>query len=193
MNLWKLSQLAEDNEYKLFRKADKDKLDLLGTPFSGNYNDLTNKPTLFSGDYNDLINKPNVTTIGYTIEFNCINQATTTDSQTVYWGSKNLAQQTTADIHRIYIPKSGTIKACMIHLHSATAGTAENWSMYIRLNNTTDTLVGTLALNTAHRLWSKTDLNISVTAGNYIEIKEIQPAWVTNPANVRRSGIIYIE
>ena len=26
--------------------------------FSGNYNDLTNKPTLFSGDYNDLSNKP---------------------------------------------------------------------------------------------------------------------------------------
>ena len=28
--------------------------------FSGNYNDLTNKPTLFSGDYNDLINKPTI-------------------------------------------------------------------------------------------------------------------------------------
>lgn len=26
--------------------------------FSGDYNDLTNKPTLFSGDYNDLTNKP---------------------------------------------------------------------------------------------------------------------------------------
>lgn len=28
--------------------------------FSGNYNDLTNKPTLFSGDYNDLTNKPTI-------------------------------------------------------------------------------------------------------------------------------------
>jgi len=28
------------------------------TPFSGDYLDLTNLPTLFSGDYNDLINKP---------------------------------------------------------------------------------------------------------------------------------------
>lgn len=28
--------------------------------FSGNYNDLTNKPTLFSGDYNDLENKPTI-------------------------------------------------------------------------------------------------------------------------------------
>lgn len=28
--------------------------------FSGNYNDLTNKPTLFSGNYNDLTNKPTI-------------------------------------------------------------------------------------------------------------------------------------
>lgn len=30
--------------------------------FSGNYNDLTNKPTLFSGNYNDLSNKPTIPT-----------------------------------------------------------------------------------------------------------------------------------
>ena len=30
----------------------------IGSAFSGNYNDLTNKPTLFSGNYNDLTNKP---------------------------------------------------------------------------------------------------------------------------------------
>ena len=29
-----------------------------GNHFSGNYNDLTNNPTLFSGDYNDLANIP---------------------------------------------------------------------------------------------------------------------------------------
>ena len=28
--------------------------------FSGDYNDLINKPSLFSGDYNDLTNKPNI-------------------------------------------------------------------------------------------------------------------------------------
>ena len=30
------------------------------TAFSGDYNDLTNKPSLFSGDYDDLINKPTI-------------------------------------------------------------------------------------------------------------------------------------
>ena len=29
--------------------------------FNGDYNSLTNKPSLFSGDYNDLTNKPNIT------------------------------------------------------------------------------------------------------------------------------------
>ena len=35
-------------------------------PFSGNYNDLTNKPTIptaFSGDYDDLTNRPTIPTI----------------------------------------------------------------------------------------------------------------------------------
>ena len=31
--------------------------------FSGDYNDLTNKPTLFSGNYNDLTNKPTIPTV----------------------------------------------------------------------------------------------------------------------------------
>jgi len=131
--------------------------------------------------------------LGYAIQFECPNQATTTDGQTVYWGSKNLAQSTTADIQRIYIPKAGTIKVCYIHVHAGTAGTAENWSMYIRLNNTTDTLVQTLALSNAQRVWSNASLSIAVAVGNYIEIKEVEPTWSTNPANIRRSGIIYIE
>lgn len=33
-------------------------LGISGSTFSGDYNDLTNKPSLFSGNYNDLTNKP---------------------------------------------------------------------------------------------------------------------------------------
>jgi hypothetical protein len=131
--------------------------------------------------------------LGYALTAECINQATTTDAQTVYWGGKNLAQQTTADIHRIYIPKAGTIKVCYAHYHAATAGTAENWSLYIRKNNTTDTLVQTVGLSNAHRVFSNTGLSIAVVAGDYIELKEVMPTWATNPANVRRSAVIYVE
>jgi hypothetical protein len=131
--------------------------------------------------------------MGYTLEGDCANQATTTDGQTVYWGNKQLAQQTTAAISRVYVPKSGTIKAAYIHVHAGTAGTAESWSMNIRVNNTTDYLVQSVALSNQHRLWSNTALNIVVNQGDYIEIKETQPAWATNPANLRRSFVIYIE
>ncbi|MBR6292589.1 MAG: hypothetical protein IKR33_07295, partial [Bacteroidales bacterium] len=35
----------------------------LPASFSGDYNDLTNRPNLFSGDYNDLTNKPTLPTV----------------------------------------------------------------------------------------------------------------------------------
>ena len=39
--------------------------DLINKPnlFSGNYNDLSNKPNLFTGNYNDLTNKPTIPTV----------------------------------------------------------------------------------------------------------------------------------
>jgi hypothetical protein len=43
--------------------GDYDDLTNKPTLFSGSYNDLTNKPTLFSGDYNDLDNKPTIPTV----------------------------------------------------------------------------------------------------------------------------------
>jgi hypothetical protein len=131
--------------------------------------------------------------LGYAIYLQSPTQATLTDAQTVYWGNSPLAIGTTADITRVYIPKAGTIKACYIYAYAGTAGTAENWSMYIRKNNTTDTLVQTLALSNQKRVWSNTSLSIAVVAGDYIQIKEVEPTWATNPATVTRTGIIYIE
>jgi len=129
----------------------------------------------------------------YALTFGASSQSTTTDAQTMYWGNMLVAPSTTANRWRIYIPKTGTIKACYIYSYAGTAGTSENWSMYIRVNNTTDNLVQTLGAATSDRIWSSTGLSIAVTAGNYIEIKEVQPTWATNPATVTRNGVIYIE
>lgn len=104
-----------------------------------------------------------------------------------------MAPSATANRWRVYIPRAGTIKATYIYSYAGTAGSNENWSMYIRKNNTTDTLVQTLAANTNDRVWSNVSLSISVVAGDYIEIKEVQPTWATNPATVTRTGQIYIE
>lgn len=132
-------------------------------------------------------------TVSYTLQARAASQSTTTDGQTIYWGSMLVAPSTTADRWRIYIPQTGKIVAAYIYSYSGTAGSAENWSMYIRLNNTSDTLIQTLGVNTKDRVWSNTSLNISVSAGNYIEIKEILPTWATNPATVTRTAVIYIK
>ena len=82
----------------------------------------------------------------------------------------------------MYITRAGTIKAASIYSYSTTAGSNNAWPMYIRLNNTTDTLIANLSLGTNERTRTNTSLNISVVAGDYIEIKLINPTWPTNPA-----------
>ena len=111
----------------------------------------------------------------------------------MYWGGMAVAPSPTANRWRVYIPKAGTIKAARIYSYAGTAGSNENWSMYIRKNNTSDTLIQTLAVATADRVWANDALDIAVAAGDYIEIKEVQPTWATNPATVTRTGVIYIE
>lgn len=131
---------------------------------------------------------------GYAVTVSAANAATTTDAQVLYFGGTfAVAPSTTAGNHRLYIPKSGTIKSAYVWAHSATAGTNESWTLAIRLNNTTDTTIQALASNANYRLWSNTGLSIAVAAGDYIEIKSTNPTWATNPANVRFGGAIYIE
>jgi photosystem II stability/assembly factor-like uncharacterized protein len=131
---------------------------------------------------------------GYTIIGSCTNQATTTDSQTLYWGAfHDQAATTSAGVRRMYIPKNGRIKAIWVYMNAGTAGSNENWSLYIVGSGFAAELIQTLASNSANRVWTNIALDIVVYSGDYIEFKEIQPAWGTNPANVRRWGIVYIE
>ena len=115
------------------------------------------------------------------------------DSATVYFGMLPKAPTTTANISKVYIRKAGTIKIAEIYCYSGTAGTGEAWSLYIRKNNSADTLIATLSVATSERVFSNAALNISVAAGDYIEIKGVQPLWATNPATTIYGGYIYIE
>jgi hypothetical protein len=129
---------------------------------------------------------------GYTLNVQALTSAPT-DGQTIYFGALPKAPTTTANISKVYIPRAGVIKRVEIHSYSGTAGTSESWSMYIRLNNTTDTLVKTNSINANERRWENHALNISVVAGDYIEIKLINPTWATNPNTIIFGGHIYIE
>jgi hypothetical protein len=133
--------------------------------------------------------------IGYALTFNAANLAVQTDAQTVYWGAFfDQVPTTTTQVRRMYIPRTGHIKACYIYLYcTGSGGSNQDWSMYIKKNGGSSTLVETVSTAATERLWSNILLDIFVLSGDFIEIEEVQPTWVTNPANVKRWGIVYIE
>lgn len=131
-------------------------------------------------------------TLGYAINVQALTSSPT-DAQTVYFGTMPKAPVTTAATSKVYIPKSGTIKRAEIYCYSGTAGTAESWSLYVRLNNTTDTLIATLATSASERVFSNSAMSVAVSAGDYFEIKGVQPTWATNPLTTIYGGYVYIE
>lgn len=134
------------------------------------------------------------TPIGYTLQASSSNQ-NPGDASNIYFGPNAASAGGTANVNRLYIPKAGTIKAAYIIFHnSSTLATTETSSIYVRLNNTTDTLISSGIDNSgAFQALNNTSLSISVVAGDYIEFKWITPTWVINPLAVRISGTIYIE
>jgi hypothetical protein len=145
-------------------------------------------------DYGDSlgwsVTSPNP--FGYAINVQALTSSPT-DGQTVYFGTLPKAPVTVAATSKIYIRKAGTLKAAEIYCYSGTAGSAENWSLYVRKNNTTDYLISTLGVSASERIFSNTGLSIPLAVGDYIEIKGIQPAWGTNPATTIYGGYLYIE
>ena len=143
--------------------------------------------------YNSLTDKPTIpAAIGYTLAVQALTSSPT-DSQTVYFGQLPKAPTTTANISKVRIPKAGAIKRAYIYCYSGTAGTAEAWSLYIRLNNASDTLIKTLSVSASERIFDNDALNIAVIAGDYFEIRGVQPLWATNPLTTIYGGYIYIE
>lgn len=130
--------------------------------------------------------------IGYTLTVQALTSSPA-DAQTVYFGNLPKAPVTVAATSKVTIPKSGIIKRADIYCYSGTAGTAENWSLYVRVNNATDYLIATVGSATSERIFSNSSLSIPVSAGDYIEIKGVQPTWVTNPATTIYGGNVYVE
>lgn len=115
------------------------------------------------------------------------------DATTIYFGQLPKAPTTTAATSKVYIRRAGTIKMANIYCYSGTAGTNEAWTIYIRKNNTTDTAIATVSAATNERVFANSSLSIAVAAGDYIEIKSINPTWATNPLTCVFGGFLYIE
>lgn len=131
-------------------------------------------------------------TIGYAINVQALTSSPA-DNATVYFGMLPKAPITTANVSKVYIRKAGTIRIAEIYCYSGTAGTNQTWSLYIRKNNTTDYLIATLSVATNERIFSNTNLSIPMIAGDYFEIKGVQPTWSTNPATTIYGGYVYLE
>lgn len=153
--------------------------------WDSSYSSLKNKPTTISG-YGITDAK------GYTINVQALTSSPA-DGQKVYFGMLPKAPTTSANISKVHIRKAGTITSANIYCYSGTAGTNEAWSLYVRINNTTDHLIQTLSVNTSERIFTNSSLNIAVSPGDYIEIKSVNPTWATNPLTTIFGGYIYIE
>lgn len=114
------------------------------------------------------------------------------DATTYYFGMPG--HDSTADRNRVYIPMAGKITKVYIYwVATGTAGSSEKISVYLRKNNTSDTLLGEWENSDAKKVIAKTGLNISVADGDYFEIKVVCPTWETNPTQVKINATIYIE
>ena len=128
---------------------------------------------------------------GYSINVQALTSSPA-DGQTVYFGMLPKAPTTTANISKVYVRQAGTITAAEIYCYSGTAGTNESWSLYIRVNNSTDYLIQTVSAATNERVFSNSSLSISLNANDYFEIKSVQPTWATNPLTCIYGGHIRI-
>ena len=66
-----------------------------------------------------------------------------------------------------------------------TNSSSENALLYIRKNDTTDYLVGTVVTSVGgYQMLSKTDLSVPVATGDYITMKLVTGAWTTNAVSL---------
>ena len=131
---------------------------------------------------------------GYSLRGTLASAANNPSAGITYFGGGplNTTITTTAGVRRLYIPKTGTIKSCYGYFNQNSSGSGNTGTLNIRLNNTTDTAVGTAAHNTTSTIYSNTSLSIAVTQGDYIEFKWTCPA-TPPPTSILSSFIIYIE
>lgn len=168
---------------------------LIASDIAGKQNaiSLTTTGTGAATFSNSVLNIPTPATgLGYTLSVQALTSSPA-DAQTIYFGQLPKAPVTAAGNSKIYIRKAGTIKMAQVYCYSGTAGTNESWVMNIRLNNTTDTQIASVSQSTNERIFSNSSLNIAVVAGDYIEIKCVNPTWATNPLTTIFGGYIYIE
>lgn len=176
----------------------------LGTPSSGDGTNLTNLPlgsitglgtnhaTALAANLADAAtNRKSI------YSFGSLNALSAADATTYYFGSNHVfAASTTANtFYKVYFPFACHIKSCrLVFVNTGANATTETSSCWIRLNNTTDTLVSDAVTNdAAERTFVNSSLDIAIAANDYIEMKWTTPTWATNPTGVNFNVVLGIE
>lgn len=136
--------------------------------------------------------EPTTIAKGYPLFVQTIATGTIADSTPFYFGQNPVAPTTTAAIRKVYIPKSGTINKVYITFYATTQATDEPLSLYVRKNNAADTLIANGGTESYYWEFDNQSLGLSVSAGDYIEIKGIPPVWTVKPAG-SFSGYVYVD
>lgn len=96
--------------------------------------------------------------------------------------------------YKIYLRGSGYIKGVEFNSYAGgTAGSNQAWSLYLRVNNTTDYLVATVSSTGPIRLFSNQSLNIAYVDGDDVRLVFVNPTWTTVPTGVGGAGNIKIQ
>ncbi len=111
------------------------------------------------------------------------------DSTTYYFRQSEAFTVNTTTIStgtRIYFPAAGTIKRVYGSVTvGGTLGSAQNCTIHLRKNNSTNTNVTTtLQLTGTTNTFNNTGLSLAIAAGDFIQIGFVCPSWPTNPTTV---------
>lgn len=132
---------------------------------------------------------------GYPLFANSGNHAAPADATTYFFGSDFAGAPNIAGaVNKMFIPVAGTITIAYFGGKiTGTLGSNEQFTVSIRLNNTSDTAITAAATADAtFTNFSNTGLSLAVAAGDYVEIKIVTPTWGTNPTNVTWRALLWV-
>lgn len=139
-------------------------------------------------------NKANVLTLngGFT-------SSNPNDATTYYFGTiSNYSLVTTDTQYYFIMPYNGVIIGAILSTSSNTAaGTAEDWTWFLRKNRTTNYNINTVGVSANYRQWNSftntSFVPIDVLKNDEIILGTLTPTWVTNPEAVKGFVNIFLK
>jgi hypothetical protein len=116
------------------------------------------------------------------------------DATTYYFSAFGSQSFATAYVNADYvIRRPCVLVAADIQLNNDVTPTNETWDMFIRKNDTTDTLIQNTGFSGAATSvqFSNLLLGVVFAPGDTFSIKIVTPTWATNPTGVRASGLLW--